>query len=271
MCKRAFVIACIAALTMSTAEASAFEIDMFGHRVSVVQADDKEKLVIDGREILKDQYVSIDQLEVVGGTPVAIGTSSAGGNACEGAPFIVSFPPNANPRIDGPLETCFVVRVEKSADMLTFSTAATPNEPSKKWTWTTADGLKVAQGEKFAPDTSKGWTQLRERTVSHPSELLDYAEIGSEIARMAGFDRELVNDILMGVGSGEFKGDYFVGTTCSRHMCGDQEGLLIADVPNRKIYLAWRPSGQKIKVSPAVTEWSEKARIEIREWAAKWK
>ncbi|SES38226.1 hypothetical protein SAMN03159406_03872 [Rhizobium sp. NFR03] len=244
---------------------------MFGHHVAVLQADDKQKLDIDGREILNDQYVSIDQLEVVGGTPVAIGTTSAGGNACEGAPFIISFPPNANPRIDGPLETCFVVRVEKSADMLTFSTAAAPNQPSEKWTWTPAEGLKAVQGDAFVADTEKGWTQLRERTVSHPSELLDYAEIGSEIARMAGSDRELVNDILMGVGSGEFKGDYFVGTTCSHHMCGDQEGLLVANVPNKKVYLAWRPSGQKIKVNPAVTAWPEKAKAEIREWAAKWK
>lgn len=69
MYQRAFVIVCSAALTMSAAEASIFEIDMFGHHVAVLQADDRQKLDIDGREILKDQYVSIDQLEVVGGTP----------------------------------------------------------------------------------------------------------------------------------------------------------------------------------------------------------
>ncbi|AFL52475.1 hypothetical protein ABIE78_001643 [Sinorhizobium fredii] len=159
-----------------------------------------------------------------------------------------------NPRLDGPLDTCFGVRVDRSAESLTLSTAPTPNKAGEKWIWTASDGLKAVQGDKFVADSSKGWAQLRERTASHPSELLDYVEIGNEIASMAGPDRELVNDILMGVGSGEFKGDYFVGLTCSRHMCLDQEGLVIADMQNKKIYLAWKPSGQKIKVSPPVKE-----------------
>ncbi|MDW9783684.1 hypothetical protein GOB29_03300 [Sinorhizobium meliloti] len=258
-------------LSASALAAAEIDITLFGRSVSVSKVEDQQRLTIDGREILKNYYVSIDQIEVVDGIPVVIGTSSMGGNACEGSPFIVSFPPDGNPRVDGPLDTCLGVRVEKSADALILSTAAMPNDPGQKWTWTAAAGLKELERETFVADSSKGWAQLRERTVSHPSELLDYAEIGNEIASMAGTDRGLVNDILMGVGSGAFKGDYFVGVTCSRHMCLDQEGLVIADIQNRKIYLAWKPSGQKIKVQPPVTEWPEEAKVEIREWAAKWK
>ena len=264
----ASVICC---LTASAAGAAEIDIQMFGRSVSISKAEDQERLTIDGREILKNYYVSIDQIEMVGGTPVAIGTSSMGGNACEGSPFVLSFPPEGNPRLVGPLDTCFGVRVETLTDALILSTAATPNEAGERWIWTLQDGLKKTAGEEFVADTSKGWTQLRERTVSHPGELLAFAEIGREIASMAGADRELVNDILMGVGTGVFRGDYFVGTACTRHMCLEQEGLIIADMQARKVYLAWKPSGEKIKVEPPVKEWPEKAKIEIRKWAAKWK
>lgn len=261
-------VGCVMAGAVAAAD---MDIILFGRAISITKVDDQERLKIDGREIHKNYYVSIDRIEIVGDTPVAIGTSSMGGNACEGSPFVVSFPPVGNPRVDGPLDTCLGVRVEKSADTLVLSTSPTPNEAGEKWVWSAADGLRQLDGEKFVADSSKGWTQLRERTVSHPSELLDYAEIGTDIAAMAGPDRALVADILVGVGSGEFKGDYFVGRSCSRHMCLDQEGLVIADMQNREIYLAWRPSGQKIKVSPPVSKWPEKAKAEIREWAAKWK
>lgn len=271
MIRKILLASSIGCLATTAAVAAEIDITLFGRAVSISKANDQQRLTIDGREILKNYYVSIDQVEVVGGSPVAIGTSSMGGNACEGSPFVISFPPTGNARLDGPLDTCSGVSVEKSADTLILSTAATPNKAGEKWIWTAAEGLKGIEGEKFVADSSKGWTQLRERTVSHPSELLDYAEIGKEIASMAGPDRALVNDILMGVGSGEFKGDYFVGLTCSRHMCLDQEGLVIADMQNKKIYLAWKPSGQKIKVNPLVKEWPEKAKAEIREWAAKWK
>lgn len=101
--------------------------------------------------------------------------------------------------------------------------------------------------------------------------MLDYAEVAAEINRLAGADKTLVNDILLGVGSAEFKGDLFVGTACSRHMCMDQEAVVVADLASRTVYLAWKPSGQKIKVNPTVKTWPEKAKAELRQWAAKWK
>lgn len=59
--------------------------------------DSQDSLKIDDREVLKNYYVDIDAMHVVHGMAVAVGTSSAGGNACEGSPFVVSFPKGQNP------------------------------------------------------------------------------------------------------------------------------------------------------------------------------
>jgi len=45
----------------------------------------------------------------------------------------------------------------------------------------------------------------------------------------------------------------------------------IIHLASRTVYLAWKPSGQKIKVNPDVKAWPEKAKAELRQWAAKWK
>ncbi|AIC28133.1 hypothetical protein IE4771_CH03039 [Rhizobium etli bv. mimosae str. IE4771] len=254
------------------AVAGNLDMQFFGHHVVITRGDDsQDSLKIDDREVLKNYYVDIDEMHVVDGMGVAIGTSSGGGNACEGSPFVVSFPKGQNPRIDGPLDSCFIVTVKPADDRLILSTPATPNQAGQKWEWTVSAGFKEVQGEAFVADTSKGWDQLRERSVTHPGGLLDYAEVAAEINRLAGADKALVNDILLGVGAGEFKGDFFVGTSCSRHMCTDQEAVIVANLASRTVYLAWKPSGQKIKVNPEVKTWPEKAKAELRQWAAKWK
>jgi hypothetical protein len=138
----------------------------------------------------------------------------------------------------------------------------------QKWEWTASAGFKGIQGEAFVADTSKGWDQLRERSVTHPAGLCGG---GSRDQPFGRADKALLNDILLGVSSGEFKGDLFVGTSCSRHMCTDQEAVVVANLASRTVFLAWKPSGQKIKVNPDVKAWPEKAKAELRQWAAKWK
>lgn len=175
---------------VSTAQAADFDMHLFGRHVKIIKTDDSQySLRIDDREVLKNYYVDLDEVHVVGGIGVIVGISSAGGNACEGSPFVVSFPKDANPRVDGPLDSCYPVTVKPSDEMLTFSTAATPNEPGQRWEWTSAAGFKDVKGEAFVADSSKGWDQLRERSVTHPAGLLDYAEIGAEISRLAGADQ----------------------------------------------------------------------------------
>lgn len=267
-----FVTSIIAIFPYSFAVAANLDIHLFGHQVTITKGDDDQyRLKVDEREVLKNYYIDIEEVHVVGGTPVAVGTSSGGGNACASAPFVISFPEGQRARLDGPLDSCMPVNVGFSDDKLSFSTTPQPNNPGQKWEWNASAGFHEIDGDVFVADKSKGWDQLRERSVTHPASLLGYAEVAAEINRLAGSDKTLVNDILTGVGSGEFKGDLFVGTVCTPHMCSYQEAIVIADLRSRTVYLAWKPSGQKIKVSPPVKAWREKAKAELREWSAKWK
>ncbi|WP_165447969.1 hypothetical protein [Rhizobium leguminosarum] len=156
---KAFVLVLVPFMALSPynhAAAGSLDMQLFDHHVVITKgSDSQDSLRIDDREVLKDYYVDFDEMHVVDGIGVAVGTASAGGNACEGSPFVVSFPKGKNPRIDGPLDSCFPVTVKPSDGKLILSTPATPNAPGQKWEWTASAGFKEVQGEAFVADTSK--------------------------------------------------------------------------------------------------------------------
>jgi hypothetical protein len=63
----------------------------------------------------------------------------------------------------------------------------------------------------------------------------------------------------------------YLGMACTSHMCTEEEALLAADIPQKKVYLAWKPMNAKIVVRPPVKEWPAQARTALKDWAAKWK
>lgn len=258
-------------VSLPAARAEMPSVRMFGQDVAITTKDDGETLTVGGVEMMKDRYVSLHEIGVVAGVPVAVGTSSNGGNACDGSTFVVSFPAGAAARLDGPLDECVGVDAELKGDRIELSTTAIPGRDGKRWDWTPDTSFQETGTFAFAPNATKGWAELRERTASHPSDLLDYAEIGRRITQLAGSDEPLVVRILTGVGSAEFKGDWFVGWSCTPHMCTDEEAIVAASLSGREIYLAWKPDDEKIVVRPPVQEWPETAKGELREWAAKWK
>lgn len=87
----------------------------------------------------------------------------------------------------------------------------------------------------FVPDASKGWNELRERTASPPSDLMNYGPIATRIKQLAGPDKALVTRIINGVGSGSFQGDWFMAQSCTRHMCTEEEALVAASLSDREI------------------------------------
>lgn len=272
-----FVRSTVAALVsllmghFSVAAAANFEMKMFGHHIVVLERDFEQILSIDGREVLKDAILSIDEIHLVSGTPAIIGASSAGGNACDSAPFVISFPSDAKPRVDGPIESCRPVKMDVLTDQVTFATTALPNMQGETWVWTPTGGFAKSGEHDFVADTSKGWSELREKTVSHPGELLSFDEVAAQINALSGNEKDTYSGIIMGVGSGAFDGDYFVGSACTRHMCQEEEALLVASIQEKQVFLAWKRSGEKIVVRPVVSIWPERAKAALREWAAKWK
>jgi hypothetical protein len=266
-----FTIASAFAGGFGIATAAALDLKMFGHHIVIHQRDYEQVLSIDGRNVLKDATLTIDDVRVISGIPTVIGSSSPGGNSCNSSPFVVSFPVDGNPRVDGPVESCYPVNADVQTDKIVFSTRALPNTPGQTWTWTPKDGLAKSADQQFVADSSKGWSALREKTATHPSDLLSYGEIAAQINGLLGTEKDFYSDIILGVGSGSFEGDYFVGSSCTRHMCSEQEALLVAGVQEKKVFLAWKPSGEKIMVRPPVKEWPDRAKSALREWAAKWK
>ncbi|MDO5897886.1 hypothetical protein [Agrobacterium sp. Azo12] len=266
-----FIIASVLAGGPGIATAASIDIKMFGHHVIIQQRDFEQVLSIDGRDVLKDSILTVDDVRMISGIPTIIGSSSPGGNACDSSPFVVSFPTDGNPRVDGPIESCYPVNADVLPDKIVFSTRALPTSPGQTWTWTPKDGLAKSADQQFVADSSKGWSALREKTATHPSDLLSYGEIAAQINGLLATEKDFYSDIILGVGSGSFEGDYFVGSACTRHMCNEQEALLVAGIQEKKVFLAWKPSGEKIVVRPPVKEWPDKAKFALREWAEKWK
>lgn len=269
-----FVVAAfsiVAGCQASLAAASAFEMKMFGHEVAIIRRDDGQILMIDGREVLKNEILDIRDALLVGGVPALVGSSSPGGNTCDAAPFVVSFPQGLNPRLDGPIESCRPVKADVGANEILFATVPIPNTDGETWKWTPSDGLIKSENRPFVPDASKGWATLREKSASHPSELIGFGEIAAQIDALLGADRNVFSDIITGVGSGSFDGDYFVGSACTRHLCQEEEALLVASISDKRVFLAWKPQGEKIVVRPLLKQWPERAKAALRDWAAKWK
>jgi hypothetical protein len=88
---------------------------------------------------------------------------------------------------------------------------------------------------------------------------------------LAGSDFARFEKILTGTGGGSFKGDDYVGTACTPHMCGEEEAFLFLSAGDRKVFAAFKLYEHKIVVYPPVNQWPAKPKSELREWASKWK
>lgn len=259
-------------LSVLTVSAQAVELEKIaGHTVEIKERDFEKVLSIDGRELHTNQIIFLDDIYAFGGTVVVVGTSSGGGNACDGSPFVVSFPEKGAPRIDGPLDSCAPVSHTVDGTSLLFSTANIPGRDTERWQWTVDRGIAPLDPVAFQPDAASGWSNLRERTFTHPSDAFKNAEIAASFKMVLGSDFTRFQQLMSGVGSGAFKGDDFVGSACRPHACLDEAGLIFLSSSDRRVYAAWKPDGGKIAVFPSpVKDWPEKARAELKEWARQW-
>lgn len=270
--RRSSSLGAIAIVIAGVQPAMAIDIEnLFGHAIRVEGEYPELALKIDGRELHRNAIFHFDELIIVNGVPALIGSSSDGGNACDGAPFVVSFPPGSKPRFDGPIETCAYIKHEVFEDRIVFSTNNIPGKGQEQWSWTPADGLKELGVVPFVAEDNSGWQVLRERSFQHPSDALGNAEIAQTLKALLGSDFNAFQEIVTGTGAGEFKSDDYVATTCTPHMCREQEALLFLSAKDRRAFAAWKPYEQKIIVHPPVNQWPEKAKRELRLWAEKWK
>ncbi len=269
------VIAASAFALLSPPNSYSQDVDrtLYGHQVVIDKdAEGQQALKIDDKTLVTDAIVALDEVHEIDGFGVVVGSASNGGNACDSKPFVILLPKTGMPRLDGPLDSCSTVTVKLLEGKLFFSTEATPRWPADRWEWTTTAGFKKLQDKPFVAETSKGWAQLEAHARLSQDGLLGYADVASQIDRLAGSDKELVRSILSGTsGEGGHDGDIFVETACSPHNCGSEEGIVVADLTSKKIFLAWKPLNQKIKVNPPVNTWPSNAKMKLRDWAQTFK
>lgn len=242
-----------------------------GHEITLTKQDYEKVLKVDGREMHRNAIVLFDELTTVSGLPIIIGSSSAGGNACDGSPFVISVPADGKPRFDGPIESCMSVSHEIDNDKVVFSSPNIPGKGQEKWEWTAENGLKSIGTVSFTPNDKSGWNALREQTIRYPWDVFDNVEISKQIKQLLVTDFEKYQAILTGVATGSYKNGDFYGHLCTPHSCTFEEAIIYLSYADRKVYAAFKLDGQKIKVFPVVKEWPEKAKSELRKWSSKWK
>jgi hypothetical protein len=247
---------------------SGVDLKVFGHQIVLtgtvppVEGPDP-KLLVDGRELISAPYLTLREVLMIGDVGVIIGSSFQGGNACDAAPFVISFP-GGDMRFDGPLEACgFSYSVE--GQTITFRTM------EEVFAWKAGTGFTALGAEGLSVDETAGWAELRRRDVNHPSELLVFGQIAKNMDALLGTKAEEYKRLIRGVGSGKFIGDTYVGQACKPHACPDEGALLVADIQRQQVFLAWKLEKESVAVRPRVNEWPENAKSALRNWADQWK
>jgi len=204
-------MALFAATVVASTSAQAIEIGKInGHSISLGEQDYEKILKIDGREMHRNAIILFDEMTTVSGVPIIIGSSSGGGNACNGSPFVLSLPIDGKAKLDGPLDSCAYITHEILNDKVVFSSPNLPGKGQDNWEWTAEAGLKSIGTTEFKASDNSGWNALREQTIRYPWDVFDNVEISAQIKQLLGSDFEKYQTILTGVGGRPHGGVPFV-------------------------------------------------------------
>lgn len=151
-----------------------------------------------------------------------------------------------------------------------FSVEPTPSVAGWRWIWTPDKGVGARIEFTYRTDPAKNWANLRASRLSHPADLFKFADIGQQLRKLIGGDFDEAIAIIDGVGSGEFQGDYFVGTSSFPHMAEETGALIVADPRTREVFVAWKAERKKIVTRPDVKAWPEIPGRFLKNWAEPW-
>lgn len=253
--------------------ASPTVLTLFGHRVEIFSKAqyDPEILTVDKKQLVTDQYLNLKEIGSFGGTAFAIGTTSPGGNACEGSLFVLSFSTGEPTRIDGPLDTCDLLEYRVERDRIVIESKPSPSRDGSRWVWTT-NGFGSAETIKFSPTSGTGWNALRSRSVQHPSELLRHSEFSAQLTKLVGQSRySSLPRILSGPGQVQYENNVLVAEACQARSCDDTSVLIAIDIASQKSVIALKDGTNPPFVAPRDTDWPDAAKTYLRRWRAKWR
>lgn len=247
--------------------------EVSGYKVEVKEVEtdgyQEEALLFDGKEVLRGYRIVLVGKHQIGSENGLFGKVLHDGNSCESSPFLVFVDKDKKPTAYGPIETCLDTVFEIEGNTVTFETQDIPGQGQEKWQWTAAKGIVPLGKTDFVPRDNMAWAAVEIQTIDNPWDALDNILINDHIKTLLGKDYKPYTEILSGVGSGKYKNGNYIGVSCTAHMCKEEGALLILDKKNKKVFAAYRPKDQKIKVFPEVKTWSKNFRQELASWSKK--
>lgn len=249
----------------SPALADPVDFQAFGHHFEIRGAPFEEELWLDGAKVHDNGFLFLDAIGIVGTTPVIVGGSATGGNMCGVAPFVVSFPAVGPPVFEGPIDTCSGLQPVFAEGELLFRGMASALNPGEQWTWRPGQGFTEAAPIAFVPSKASGWAAVLGGEITHPFDLMAYADTLAAANQLMGGARDEVMLALSGPGSGGFHGDVYVGDACFPHNCPYSHALMVADGGARRLFMAWRIDGAEA-VAPSEDLWTDAARDALAQW-----
>ena len=265
ICGVVALTACLA--VTSPVLAAPFEQEIFNHKMKIVSTNaENDKLIVDGRIIYSERFIRIVKIGSLNSYGYAVSDSTNGGNICDSQNFVVVFKPDGAVRLDGPTENCNSIAYSTTATGLLFETVATAEGKGERRTWTPETGFSSPVEIAFQAE-NKGWGQVLDGTLNHPLDVYENRTITEAINARAGKDADQFRQLVDGTGSVRIAGKTLFGTTCISHQRRSGGAFFAADTDHKKVYIAWKPLDQLIKVSPVIKDWPKEYRVQLKAWA----
>lgn len=230
-----------------------------------------------------DEHVEVDfEGRLDGHDAAALYVDRGGASCASGTEVLIVARPGAAPTI-GRVEddSCFsrpIVGKERSLqfngpeDALVVRTGVSPSMDGQLWRFTARDGLQLVGSLKFSPQPGTVLSPMSVSSVHYGFEFYRNAGFVSRFRELTGTDADLImratqTSDLVRIST---DGQYVFSSGCMPHNCRDEAGLLVVDIKNSTVLVAYKPEGRPIKVYPAVGAWPISARQALKAWATPW-
>lgn len=213
---------------------------VLGHQITVTgDGIFNGTLVADGVVLLAEGVITLDpDVLVVDGVSLITGTSGAGGNSCNAAPFVLTLPDEGPAEIWGPVESCAHLLPEIDGARLVFTSDAVPGAAGETWVWTPDAGFASGPAVGFA--ATADWAALDGMAGAHPADVLTIAPVLAALKAGLGADYPIFADRISEVGSGDLTDAAYLGRACLKFACDTDWAVLYIDRTSNAIFAAWK-------------------------------
>jgi len=261
-------IAFAAFLTLGAGVAGAEDWTLAGHLVTLTETSDEGfKLSVDGKVMLETWLLFEPQTLDLPGAVAFYGISSAGGNGCEGAPFVLYLPEGAPARLDGPIDTCSYLEAVIADDMIRWTSPKIPGRMTVTWGWSAENGIIESPPVAFAPGDGRGWEALPELVDAHPADALLLEPVYNALKAGLGAEWDDFAGPIGELGSGGLIGPDYYGEACLKFECDASFAGLWLEAESQKVFAYWKSfDSSEVHLFPADrNQWPRGAQDKLAE------